>query len=121
MASTRNDNPGAFHDLSVVKEAVRQGRVSWQDSVNDDLDKWQYEVDEVLQCLLQLEPGDFRKTHTYTGNPDPRCCGTFDDYRLPWVHPTPDGKVHREELYIKLKLTTNGQAAFLLSFHPVGG
>lgn len=121
MAPTRTDKLGAFHDLSAVKEAVRHGRLSWQDSVNDDLDKWGYEVDEVVQCLLALEPGDFRKTHEYTGNPDPRGRGTFDDYCLPWTHRTPEGKTYREVLYIKLKLTKSGRAVFLLSFHPSNG
>jgi len=118
VSQSRTPKKYARYDLAAIKRAVEEGRVFWQDSVNDDLDKWGYEPEEVLDCILALEPGHFKKTLEYDGNADSRGCGFFDAYVLPWVHVDAHGVRHPEKLYIKLKYMPNGHAVFVLSFHP---
>lgn len=119
MSDQGNNPQYARYSLDAIKEAVRADKVDWQDSVNDDLDKWGYTVDELLDCILALEPEDFRTTHLYDENNDPRGRGYFDDYLLPWIHIDERSKKRFEEdVYIKFKYLPNGRAVFVLSFHP---
>lgn len=102
------------HDLAAIHQAAAAGHVRWQDSVNDDLHLYEYSVDDVLDCLQALCLHHFSKTLDYNDGKGP-----FDVYKLPWHHFIPSKKQKRWDiLYIKIKVTKNGQAAFMLSFHP---
>ena len=119
MADKGTTTQHPHYDLKAIKEAVRADRVDWQDSVNDELDKWGYTPGEMFECILALEiEEDFTKTLHYDENNDPRGRGFFDVYVIPWIHYDASGKCIREKVYVKLKYLPNGRAVFLLSFHP---
>ena len=114
MATRRAGRAAPVHDLGAIQQAAAAGRVTWQDSVTDDLVKYEYTVDEVLKCLQALEARHFSTTKDYQDGKGP-----FDVYHIPWHHHIQSqNRVVVEKLYIKLKLTQRGRAAFMLSFHP---
>ena len=114
MIDRRKLQPKPVHDLLAIQRVAASGRVSWQDSVNDDLVKWEYSTDEVLECLQALKPEHCSGNKDYNdGN------GVFDVYKIRWRHYVPSqDKIYNEWLYIKIKLSRSGRAAFMLSFHP---
>ena len=117
MTKTAAGQKTPAHDLQAIHRAAASGDVSWQDSVNDDLSKFEYSVDEVLDCLQSLSvESHFRKSVDYQDGKGP-----FDVYVLRWRHYIESqGSYIYENLYIKIKLTKSGRAAFMLSFHPEG-
>jgi len=99
------------YDLDEVKKAAKKEKIEYRGrNVQRDIANLEYQFEDVIACLEQLEDSDFRKTHHYQNNLTP----PDDDYIT--TYPRPDGQGF-DQLYIKLCLVDGELMIDLASFH----
>lgn len=99
------------YSLERIRELASRGQIDLASRrVLTDTENYGYGPEELGRCLSALTKEDFRYAERYT----PR--GPWlDVYRCQW--PAPDGS-RTDDLYIKLRLSTDCMLVALFSFHP---
>lgn len=97
------------YNLDDVRNAAKNGHIEYRGRrVRQDIDGLDYELADVVACLLSLTSSDFHKSHQY-GN------GDIDDvYRTNFA--TSNSTKH-DSIYIKLSLINDCLMIDLASFH----
>jgi|TARA_R110000751_G_scaffold184875_1_gene291281 hypothetical protein len=100
----------AEYDLEKVKAAAHNLDIEYRGrKVSRDIANLGYDLNDVSSCLCQLNPSDFRKTHTY-GNQLP------DDEYICRYKQDPEEEEF-DELYVKFCLIDGCLVIDLASFH----
>ncbi len=99
----------AEYDLAKVKAAAQQLNIEYRGrKVTRDVANLGYNLDDVANCLCQLTPNEFCKTHTYRGQlPD-------DEYICMYKK---DSETPLDKLYIKFSIVDDCLVIDLASFH----
>jgi hypothetical protein len=99
----------AEYDLAKVKAAAQQLNIEYRGrKVNRDVANLGYDLNDVANCLCQLTPNEFRKTHTYRNQlPD-------DEYICSYKK---DSETPLDKLYIKFCIVDDCLVIDLASFH----
>ena len=101
----------AEYDLEKVKTAAQQLNIEYRGrKVSRDVANLNYDLSDVANCLCQLTPKEFRKTHTYKNQlPD-------DEYICLFKKDT-SSEDPLDELYIKFCIVDDCLVIDLASFH----
>lgn len=100
----------AEYDLKLVKTAAQQQNIRYKGrKVQVDVANLDYDLNDVANCLCQLQPNEFHKTHHYE-NQLP-----VDAYICKYKKSTDCDDV--DELYIKFCLVGDCLVINLASFH----
>ena len=98
--------------LEDVKVAARAARIQYRGrNVQRDIANLGYDLNNVIDCLMQLSESNFRKTHIYKEGAPPD-----DDYTCQYTRQV-DGEGVTDELYIKFCLVDDCLMIDLGSFH----
>ena len=102
----------AEYRLEDVKAAAREAKIEYRGlKVQRDIANLGYELNDVIDCLMQLSESNFRKTHIYNDGTPPD-----DDYICQYTRQV-DGESVTDELYIKFCLVDDCLMIDLGSFH----
>ena len=100
----------AEYDLEQVKAAAQKLDIEYRGrKVNRDIANLGYDISDVSACLCQINPRDFRKTHTYDNQPS-------DDEYICRYKKDPEEDEY-DELYVKFCLVNGFLVIDLASFH----
>lgn len=98
------------YDLGKVKAAAQGSNIEYRGrKVSRDIANLGYTLEDVANCLCQLAPSDFRKSHTYQNQPPD------DEYRCTYF-PSSDAET-ADDLYIKFCVVDDVLIIDLASFH----
>ena len=98
--------------LPRIKELATRQAVHYASSrVQNHTDALEYSFETVCECLAQLAPEDFHHAERYSADGH-----WLDVYLMTFIGPSN----HEDDLYIKLKLTSDCLCVVLLSFHAEG-
>jgi hypothetical protein len=102
----------AAYSLEEVRTAGSAARIEYRGrKVQRDIANLGYDLNDVIDCLMQLSESDFRKTHVYDdGTP------SDDDYTCRYTRRV-DGESVTDDLYIKFCLVNDFLVIDLGSFH----
>ena len=102
----------AEYNLGDVKKAAIASRVEYRGrKVQRDITNLGYDLNDVIDCLMQLSQTDFRRTHMYDYATPPD-----DDYICQYTRRV-DGESVTDDLYIKFCLVDDCLMIDLGSFH----
>lgn len=97
------------YNLAFVHEAARLNKVEYNGrKVQVDIQNLEYELEDVVKCLLQLTESDFHQTHYYGKSQ------IFDAYQCLYKKST---NANKDNLYIKLRLNDEMLILEIGSFH----
>lgn len=99
-----------IYDIEAVRHVARKHNIEYRGrKVGRDIANLGYTLNDVADCLIQLSPKNFRKTHYYQNQPpdDEYICLYRKDIEA----------AHVDELYIKFCLVEDAIIIDLASFH----
>ncbi len=115
LLATHNKNQ-PFFDLAIIKDAAVKGSIEYGSlKVRRDIANLEYQLTDVISCLLGLTAENFNKTHIYQQGPHSL---KADAYIYTHKRKVNDDEDETEDrLYIKLSLIGQKLTIDLASFH----